>query len=39
LVVAREKFDENKNRWEVLRSCVMKCGVEQETCPIKGNAQ
>ena len=31
--------DENKNRWEALRSCVMSCGIEQVVRPIKGEAQ
>ena len=31
--------DENKNRWEALRSCVMSCGIEQVARPIKGEAQ
>jgi len=36
----REKHgDKNKNRWEVLRSRVMRCGVKSMAHPIKGNAQ
>ena len=36
----REKRgDENKNRWEVLRSRVMTCGAKNAAHPIKGNAQ
>jgi len=39
-VAAREKHGgENKNKWEVLRSRVMRCGVEHAAHPIKGNAQ
>ena len=39
-VAAREKHrGENKNRWEVLRSRVIRCGVEHVAYPIKGNAQ
>jgi len=40
LVVAREKCgDENKNRWEALRSCMMRCEVKSTAHLIKGNAQ
>ena len=36
----REKRgDENKNRWEVLRSRVMRCGVKSVAHPIKEKAQ
>ena len=36
----REKCgDKNKNRWEVLRSRVMRCGVKSAAHPIKGNTQ
>jgi len=40
LRATREKYgDENKNRWQALRSHVMRCGVKSMACPIKGNAQ
>ena len=40
MVAVREKCGgQNKNRWEVLRSRVMRCGVEHVVRPIKGNAQ
>jgi len=40
LVAVREKRgDENKNRWEALKSRVMRCDVKSAAHPIKGNAQ
>ena len=40
LVAAREKRgDKNKNRWKVLRSCIMRYRVEHIAHPTKGNAQ
>jgi len=40
LVVARQtRGGENINRWEVLRSRVMRCGVKSAAHPIRGNAQ
>ena len=37
--IREKRSDKNKNRWEVLRSCVMRCGVKSTVHPIKGNAQ
>ena len=34
-----KRGDENKNRWEVLRSCVMRCGVKEAAYPIKEKVQ
>jgi len=40
LRATREKCsDENKNRWEALRSRVMRCGVKSVVCPVKGEVQ
>jgi len=40
LRATREKRgDKNKNRWEILRSHVMRCGVKSAAHPIKENAQ
>ena len=40
MVAAREKHGgQNKNRWKVLRSRVMRCGVNDTMCPTRRNVQ